>query len=82
MKQILEEGGDLMTIVEKWMQEEREKGIQKGMQKVTRDVIRNSVQAGLSTRTIERITGLSVDEINCLKKKMAKEEKTAARKTH
>jgi predicted transposase/invertase (TIGR01784 family) len=78
VKQILEEGGDLMTIVEKWMQEER----QKGMQKVTRDVIRNSLKAGLSTRTIERITGLSVDDINRLKEKMALEDKAAAGKTH
>jgi predicted transposase/invertase (TIGR01784 family) len=98
VKQILEEGGDLMTIVEKWMKEEREKGMEKGMEKglekgmekgmrkgmrqVTMEVIKNSLKAGLSTRTIERITGLSVDDINRLKEKMAKEDEKAARKTH
>jgi predicted transposase/invertase (TIGR01784 family) len=74
VKQILEEGGDLMTIVEKWMQEERDK--------VTWDVVKNSLKEGLSTKTIERITGLSVDQINKLKKKMAKDEEKASRRTH
>jgi predicted transposase YdaD len=57
--QLFEEGGDLMaTIAEKWI----EQGIEK--------VVKNSLEAGLPVKTIERITGLPVEEINRVKEKM------------
>ena len=65
--QLFEEGGEIMaTIAEKWI----EKGIEKGMEKGKWDVVKNSLEAGLPIKTIERITGLPIEEIKQVKEKM------------
>mgnify|MGYP001766301130 CR=1 FL=1 len=63
VSQFFEKGGDLMaTIAEKWKEEGKEEGIEK--------VVKNSLEAGLPIKTIKKITGLPLKEINRLKEKM------------
>ncbi len=63
--QIMEKGGNTMaTIAEQWIEE--------GMEKVTWNVVRNSIKEGLSIKTIEKITGLPTEKINRMKEEMAR----------
>jgi predicted transposase/invertase (TIGR01784 family) len=69
---VLSEGGEIMaTLAEQWMRQGEERGIQKGIQKNTMDIIKNSLKAGLPIPTIEEITGIPAEEINRLKQKLA-----------
>ncbi len=67
-EEIFEEGGDLMaTIADKWKEEGIKKGIKRGIEKV----VKNSLEAGIPIKTIGRITGLPLEEINRYKEKIA-----------
>ncbi|SHH23589.1 conserved hypothetical protein (putative transposase or invertase), partial [Thermosyntropha lipolytica DSM 11003] len=69
---------DLMTLAEKWrregikegiergIREGREQGIQEGIEKAAL----NALREGLDVKLISRLTGLSVEKIEELKKKL------------
>ncbi|SHH31814.1 conserved hypothetical protein (putative transposase or invertase), partial [Thermosyntropha lipolytica DSM 11003] len=73
---------DLMTLAEKWRREGIEegirkgieqgiaKGIEKGIEKGKEEAALNALQKGLDIETIAEITGLSVERIEELKKKL------------
>jgi hypothetical protein len=44
--------------------------MQEGERQAARDIIKNSLKAGLPIQTIEKITGVPAEEINRLKQEM------------
>jgi predicted transposase/invertase (TIGR01784 family) len=68
VSQLFEEGGDSMaTLAEKWKREGKKEGKIEGNIEAKWDVVKIAMEEGLPLKTIERLTGLPLEEINRFK---------------